>query len=201
VDRDEDKKVFPHFDQTRYIAFGNELLFIKSKAQAKGWLKLQPPQMFGPPERCYGINESDLPGFTTYAYGKGQGVYFPCKPGTFFYREGYSNTLWFMQDVLEHICKVSGIAPGLTPMVETTLASRPGRAVVQLVNLTGHFGNSYYEPIPVEGVALHVPVSAAVKGARTLRGGEKLPFKQAGGYADISLPCLREYEALVLELE
>jgi hypothetical protein len=135
---------------TTYIAIGQELVFTRLNEKAKPYLSYIPPQHFGPPERCYGVYRNDLPAFSINRYGQGRGIYVPWKPGAFFYREGYSNTLWFMQDLVEQICGIKGIAPGLTPMVETTLASRPGRLVVQLVNISGHYGNSYYEPLPVQ---------------------------------------------------
>jgi hypothetical protein len=155
--------------------------------------------MFGPPERCYGVNESNIPSFTSFSYGQGRGIYVPWRPGTFFYKEGYSNTVWFMQDLLEQVCGLKGIAPGLTPMVETTFASRLDRFVIQLVNITGHYGNSFYGALPVRDISLKVPVHSQVMSVRTLRGKEALPYKQAGGLIEFILPSLNEYEAVVLE--
>jgi hypothetical protein len=195
----EDKKLFPHFKDTSYIAIGRELIFTRLNEKAKPYFSYIPPQCFGPPERCYGIYKNDLPAFSVNPYGQGRGIYVPWKPGTFFYQEGYSNTAWFMRDLVERICGMESIAPDLTPMVEVTLASRPGRIVAQLVNITGHYGNSYYEPLPVRDIALRLPAPEEVIGARTLRGGEKLPFTQKEGFVEISLPCLNEYEAVVLE--
>jgi hypothetical protein len=196
---EEDKKLFPHFRDTAYIAVGQELIFTRLNEKAKPYLSYIPPQHFGPPERCYGVYKNDLPAFSVNQYGEGRGIYVPWKPGAFFYKEGYSNTLWFMQDLVEQICGIKGIAPGLTPMVETTLASRPGRIVVQLVNISGHYGNSYYEPLAALDILLHVPAAAQVQTVRTLRGKETLPFKQNGGFVDLTLPCLKEYEAVVIE--
>ncbi|GHV06683.1 hypothetical protein FACS189485_15620 [Spirochaetia bacterium] len=195
----EDKKNFPHFKDTSYVAIGHELIFTRLNEKAKPWLSFIPPQAFGPPERCYAENKNDLPGFSINQYGQGRGIYVPWKPGAFFYKEGYPNTLWFMQDLVEQICGIRGLAPGLTPMVETTLAARPGRVVVQLVNITGHYGNSYYEPLPVSNITLQAPVTIPVTAVRTLRSGEALPYKQANGVVEFTLPVLKEYEAVILE--
>jgi hypothetical protein len=197
----EDKKTFPRFKDTAYIAAGYEFIFNRPNEKAKSYLRLIPPQCFGPPERCYAVNESSIPCFTAFPYGRGMGVYVPWKPGTFFFKEGYSNTAWFMQDLLEQVCGMVSIAPQLSPMVETTLASRPGRRVVQLVNITGHYGNSYYESLPVRDILLRIPSPAPVTAVRTLKGGKKLPFKQSDGLVALTLPCLREYEAIILENE
>lgn len=244
IESDEDKKAFPHFEDSSYIALGHEFISTKSDPagsgytgpgeKTKSYLRLIPPQMFGPPERCYSAEEDDaargkksLPvshpqygarpaeaGLRVFAYGKGMGVYIPWKPGTFFYKEGYSNTAYFMRDVLEQLCGLESIAPELTPMVELTLSSRPGRFVVQLVNISGHYGNSYYEPLEIRDVHLKVPVGGKkVRGIRTLRNApgifpgpgyypgstEMFNYRPEGGYAHITLPLLREYEAIILE--
>jgi hypothetical protein len=200
VDTPEEKKILPHFQYTRFIAFGNEMVFAKPDPKAKKWLRMLAPQMFGPPERCYGFDENDQWALTCFPHGKGTGVYIPWKPGTFLYKEGYLNTEWFMWDVLEQICKAKSIAPELSPMVETNIASRPGRVVVQLVNTSGHFGNSYYAPLPVSDIKLKVPVSAPINRAWTLYNKGELEFKQAGDIVEVTLPCLQEYEAIILEI-
>ena len=200
VETQEDKEAFPHFENTAHIALGHEFIFTKPNERARTWLHLIPPQMFGPPERCYSINKSDIPGLSAFSYGKGRGIHIPWKPGTFFYREGYSNTAWFMRDVLEQICGAESIAANLTPMVELTLASRPGRIVVQLVNGSGHYGNSYFEPLDIRNIYLKVPSGGKkITALRTLRSAERLEFQQDGAYIKFTLPCLKEYEAIILE--
>jgi hypothetical protein len=202
VETAEEKKFFPHFKNTAYIALGQEFIFTEPHKNAKTLLRLVPPQMFGPPERCYSINESGLPGFTVCDYGKGKGVYIPWKPGHFFYKEGYSNTAWFLQDILEQVCGAESLAPNLTPMVEVTFASRQGRFVVQLVNISGHYGNSYYEPIEIHNVTIRIPLGdRTIREARTLRSGKKLDYRKDGVHLILTLPLLKEYEAIILETD
>ena len=93
---------------------------------------------------------------------------------------------------------MESVAPALTPQVEITVASCPGRTVVQLVNTSGHFGNSYYEALPVFNIALKIPVNGKISDVRALRSGASLPVKQAGDVAEIVLPVLNEYEAIVI---
>jgi len=104
-----------------------------------------------------------------------------------------------MRDLVEEICGVKSVAPSLTPMVEVTLASRHDRLVVQLVNTSGHFGNSFFEPLPVHDISLRVPAETKISGARTLRSGEKPVFRQDDNYVELTLSCLKEYEAVILE--
>ncbi|MDR3247154.1 MAG: beta-galactosidase [Treponema sp.] len=222
------QKSFPHFDDARYIACGPEYISVRSEPDAKSLLPLLPPQPFGPPERCYAQNPAvDLPALTRFPLGTGAGIYIPWRPGTLFYREGYLNTAWFMQDVVEHICGVKNIAPALNPMVEVTLSARPtghgkaSRIVVQLVNTSGHYGNSFYAPLPARDIGLEIPLhhntanskaapkiaAPKVKTVRTLRGKETLPWsvESAAGSPDsivtFTLPVLEDYEGIVIELE
>jgi hypothetical protein len=111
-----------------------------------------------------------------------------------------------------------------------TLSARPakqghGRALVaQLVNTSGHYGNSFYAPLPVRDINLKIPLhgnppnskaaAPKVKTVRTLRGKETLPWtveNAAGsGAAGLSgadcivtftLPLLEDYEGIVIEAE
>jgi hypothetical protein len=226
------QKSFPHFDDVRYIACGDEYICVRPESDAKSLLPLLPPQPFGPPERCYAQNPAvDLPALTRFPFGKGAGIYVPWRPGALFYREGYLNTAWFMQDVVEHICGVKNIAPALNPQVEVTLSARPAKQgrgsrymVAQLVNTSGHYGNSFYAPLPVRDIDLKIPLAHSnaaakiaapkVKTVRTLRGKETLPWSvesaAGSGAAGLSgadciitftLPLLEEYEGIVIEAE
>jgi hypothetical protein len=204
------EKYFPHFKDVRYVACGPEFINVRMEEGAESWTSFLPPQPFGPPERCYPLNPAvDIPGLTRFTFGRGAGIYIPWKPGTIFYQEAYPNTAWFMQDVLEQICGLRSIAPALSPMVEVTISAGPGRIVVQLVNATGHYGNSFYAPVPIRDTALEIPapLDSAVRAVRTLRAGEKLPWqtKQSqggpGSAVTLTLPLLEDYEGIVIELD
>ncbi|MDR3174544.1 MAG: hypothetical protein LBU19_09870 [Treponema sp.] len=210
ISRSPAKKYFPHFTNTRYVACGPEFINVRVEEGAESWLPFLPPQPFGPPERCYSINPAvDIPGLTRFKFGQGAGLYIPWKPGTLFYQEGYPNTAWFMQDVLEQICGLRSIAPALSPMVEVTLSAGADRLVVQLVNGSGHYGNSFYAPLPVRDIALEIPMAGGptVKTVRTLRSGERLPWaveetpEEPGspGLIKLTLPLLEDYEGIVIE--
>jgi hypothetical protein len=68
VDTLEDKKAFPHFADTGCIASGSEFFFTQVYPKTKPYLRLLPPQRFGPPERCYPVIRSNIPAFTTFPY-------------------------------------------------------------------------------------------------------------------------------------
>lgn len=161
---------------------------------AHTYLRLIPEHMFGPPERCYYTEVSDEPGVIAYNYGAGKGICIPFKIGTFFYKEGYQNSLSFMQDILFQLAGLREIAPGLTPMTELTLKKVGEKTLVQLVNTTGIFSNSYYPPVPVRDITLILPG----KTATALNGG-KLELQQNGEDLTIELDELKAYEAILIE--
>ena len=195
--KETEHDVFPHLKKSPYVAIGGEFVFTETAPEAIPYLSLIPPHRFGPPECCYFEQVTEIPGVSVYPYGKGKGVYIPWKPGTFFYREGVENTAWFMRDVLEKLCGVHSIAPGLTPMVETTLYRGEGKTVVQLVNISGHYGNSYYQPLPVKEIQIEL-TGVQASGVHTLLGGHAQAAGNDEGKTMITLDVLNDYEAIFI---
>lgn len=187
---------FPASLNAPYIAFGSEFVRVRTKAEAQGYLQFIPEHPFGPPERCYFTEVTERPGVTVYPFGKGKGIYLPWKAGTFYYAEGYQNTLNVISDVLHSICGLPDLAPGLTPMAELVLCRKAGTIVVQLVNASGVFANSYFDPLPIRDIRLLLP---EVKGtARALNGGMATSKNTEQGL-EITLNVLHEYEMLIIE--
>ncbi len=202
--REQDREAFPGFVAAPFVAVGERLVHLRMKPGAKGYLRYIPPHRYGPPECCYFTDVTEEPGVFEHAHGKGRGILIPWLPGTFFYREGHRNAQQFLTDVLLHLCGAQSIAPDLTPMVETTLArgETGGRkkTVIQLVNNSGHFANSYYAPLPIHDISL-VLRGAKPTGVRTLRGGKASFTADANGAAHISLDALHDFEAIVIDTE
>jgi hypothetical protein len=196
--REEDKKDFPSFPQTDVIAFGDRFVFADISPKAQRYFGLIPPHPFGPPERCFYTQQTDIPGVTRFPYGKGYGVYLPWLAGTLFCREGYENTAGVMRDVLQSLAGLPSAAPALTPMVEVTAAGTEDRLVVQLVNNSGHFGTSYYPPIPVEGIEVVLPVGKEPRSAASLKAPGNASFQYKEGLLRLRIERLEEYEAAVV---
>ena len=132
------------------------------------------------------------PGVTVYPYGKGKGVYLPWMAGTFYYTEGLQNTLNIMQDVLCSLCGAVSIAPELTPMVEVNIGRKEDMTILQLVNTTGVFANSFFPPIPICDIELHLPV-----------GGEKTVSEvpsEPGGQTPSAAPSVQAYNGGMAEV-
>ena len=99
-----------------------------------------------------------------------------------------------MQDILFQLAGLREIAPGLTPMTEVTLKKVGEKTLVQMVNTTGIFSNSYYPPVPVRDITLIMPG----KSATALNGGH-LETERNGEDLTIKLDVLNAYEAILIE--
>ena len=164
--------------------------------QTQTCLHLIPEHPFGPPERCYYTEVSDIPGVGVTPYGKGKGVCLPWLAGSFYFNEGFDNTLHLIQDVLHQICGLPELAPGLHPSVELVLCKKTDRFLVQLINGSGVFANSYFRPIPMQNVTLRFP-GLAGKQAHTLNGGT-VTVQDDGTALELTLNRLEAYEAIVI---
>lgn len=121
---EEEKTIFPRCGSAPLIPIGADLQMAEFEEGTEQYLRLVPEHPFGPPERCYPVEATGHPGVTVHPYGAGRGVYIPWMVGSFYYSEGWQNTLNLIQDVLFGLCGLPELAPGLTPMVELTTAKR-----------------------------------------------------------------------------
>ncbi len=195
--REEDREMFPRCQETPFIMPGPDMVRFTSESGAKKYLRLIPEHPFGPPERCYYTEITDEPGVTVMPYGAGKGIYLPFKAASMYWKEGYANTFAFLQDVLINLADAESLAPDLTPMVEITLNTVGDKTLVQLVNTSGVFGNSYFDPLPIHDITLSLPAGTGDK-AIALNGGQ-VTWESKEDCLLIHLDQLNHYEAIVIE--
>ncbi|MCC5850008.1 MAG: beta-galactosidase [Verrucomicrobia bacterium] len=204
VDRPE---LYPTLTETELLAFGDFLVFADYAEGVQKHLKLIPPHMFGPPERCYYQQITDLPGFTVHAHGKGKAVYLPWLPGAFFIREGYDNTSRFMIDLLSEFAGAMRLQTSAGPMLEISLhRNEKGARLLSLVNHSGCFGNSFYDPVPMYGQSIDLPLESRASrlpsdlkkpaGVVSLMDGRKIPFHCDEGKLSLRVDVVGMFECL-----
>lgn len=191
-----DEKFFPRSALAHYIAPGGHFVTAEFNENVKTYLRLIPEHPFGPPEKCYYTTISKQPGISVHEYGRGLGIYIPWLVGSFYFNEGYKNTLDVMQDVLYEFCGLPNIAPQLSPMVELVLCEDNKHTVIHLINGSGVFGNSYFEPLPIHNISIQIPLINSVT-ISALNGG-KVNSSEQDGLLKINLDTLVDYEAIVL---
>jgi hypothetical protein len=194
----DDKTGFPRFASTDLIYLDAPYIYNRYAPEAEGRFKLIPPHNFGPPERCYYEMVVDHPAFMVHPYGQGVAIYVPWLPGQLFHRQGHTNTADFCADLLEYVAGVTPVGGNLSPMVEVTLfASRDGQTqLLHLVNGSGHFGTTFYAPVPMCDVEVSIPCAAAPRGVTSLVTGETVAFDFAEGTLSLTVPRLELFEAL-----
>lgn len=190
--RDSDTQVLIRSAEAPVIAPGSEIRVCQYAPGARTLLRTEPEPFYGPPEIAYHTVETENPGLTVNGFGSGTAVYIPWFCGSFYHNEGYTNTLNVMQDVLFEICGLPQIAPGLHPSVELVLKKKENKTVVSLINASGYFGNSFFDPIPMKDIELHIP--GRFQKAEALNGG--LADVENGV---LRLNQLNDFEMIVLE--
>jgi hypothetical protein len=196
----DDKAGFGRFDDTDLVYLDGLYVNAQYAQAAQPRMKLIPPHMFGPPERCYYTQVTDHPGLVVHPFGDGKGVYVPWLPGALLHRQGHTNTSDFMADLLEGVAGLHRIGGNILPMVEITLmGSADGSVqVLHLVNGSGHFGNSFFEPATMRDIELRLPLRDRPREARALVGGGEVPFAWDDGTLSLRLPHLGLFEAIAL---
>ena len=197
-----DASFFPSFRAVdcSVVAVGDVFCFTTPASGCRGLCSLIPPHPLGPPERCYYSQITEVPGLRLHPFGRGKGVYLPFLPGSLFLEGGYDNTAWFLRDVLLQALGLTDVAPALTPMVEVCAAEKPGKLVVQLVNASGHFGTSFFAPLPMRDIQLCLPLNQAPADVRSLQLPDNVQWSFAAGTLRLQLSELGFHEAIEVSL-
>jgi hypothetical protein len=72
--------------------------------------------------------------------------------------------------------------------------------LLQLVNTSGHFGNSYHSPLPIHDVRLNLPYTGEQPtSVRALYTGQEVAFASSAGQLSLNLPILGNFEVLRID--
>lgn len=185
-------------DGTELVYLDGRYSYAEYESSTVRRFRLIPPHNYGPPERCYYEVVTDNPAFTVASYGKGKGIYIPWSCGALFARQGHLNSAAFMGDLLEQAAGVEPIGGTLSPMCEATLheSVEGGFTLLQIVNASGHFGVSYYPPIPIENAVVTIPFERGASKAVSLVSGESLKLDLAAGRVTVRIPRIHHFEAI-----
>lgn len=189
---------FHRLEDTALVFLDGPYVDADYRSETRRGMRLIPPSPFGPPERCYYQGVSDEPGFTVHAFGNGRAVYVPWLCGTLFYRHGHANTADFAADLLEHGAGLVPLAGNVPAMVEATLLERDDGSyqLLHLVNASGHFGVSYFAPLPMRDLEVGIPFDGEPGQVTCLASGTTCAWSSGGGWLNIRVPELGLFEAI-----
>lgn len=200
-----DKEGLPSMAERDLVYFGDTFVYADYGDSVEGMTRLIPPHRVGPPERCYWTEVTHIPGVLINRFGRGRTLYLPWLPGRLFYREGYDNTPIFLGDLLKRRLGLPAVDGNLSPMVEITLARRGeagrenGFRLIQLVNTSGHFGNSFYKPLSMMDLKLTIGQDNRPESVCALTDGRGLDFSWVEGRLTVRLDRLDAFEGIKIQ--
>lgn len=195
----EDIPELPRCADRELVYLEGPYVYAEYATDVSGHGRLIPPHDFGPPERCYYDTVTDHPGVTTRSYGDGDVVYLPWEPGPTFYEQGHPNTGDFLADVLEQLAGVTPINIDAPSQVEVTRLTDGDRDVVHFINGSGHFGNTFHEPVPIHDVSVTVSRDREPGRVEALVADTTCPVDEVQGTFTITIPRIDRFEALLID--
>jgi len=200
-----DKKLLrsSKLDALDIVYLDSDFLECEATGTTEGLLGYIPPAMFGPPERCYYTEVTDIPGLFYSKYGKGSAAFFPWKIGQHYEKRSHHGHSLLIMAALEGLLKLErSIVVETSPLVEVNRrVSGDGKFEwVGLVNQSGQNGTAFHKPIPVSDIVLKLRGEGEIKGVRLLRAGEELKFSTGkDGWVKCVVPKLERFEIVLYE--
>ena len=201
-DRADMRGSYFRFDTGGLIYLDKNYLYARYADDCKLHGNLIPPQPFGPPERCYTNHRGTChPCFTSREYHGGTAVFLPWKLGAFYYRQGYAGYLAFVRELLRRYLHEEPAGGNLPEMVELAIhrGTRENFHLLTMVNNSGHFGLSFFEPVPMTGRKIEFAWEHPVTKAISLVHKKELAFRQESGRIQISIGELNAFDAIRME--
>ena len=197
----DDKRGFARFDEVDLLYMDGLYVYAQYLDDVKQRFKLIPPHSFGPPERCYYEQATDHPGFVVNSYGHGKAIYIPWRPGTLFHRQGYVNSSEFAADLLEGVAGVTAVRGNLSPMVEVTRFGKTDGSseLLHLVNGSGHFGVSFFAPVPMTALEATITCEQRPTNVRSLVNAVDYVYHWQDGQLTIEVPQLELFDAIQIQ--
>lgn len=193
------QKEFEDFD---LMMMYGDFLKCKTRGNAKGYLKLLPATMFGPPEKSYYTEAeiTDVPGIISNDFGKGKLVFIPWQIGSQYNFKGHYAHKALFVSAFNNLLKVkNSIVTDASPLIEMTrLANRNGAFEwIGMLNHSGQIGASLLEPVTIHNTTIRFKPLKLVKKIKRLKSGTSLNFKQANGWVECTVPKVADFEMML----
>jgi hypothetical protein len=198
--RIHDHTLLPSLKNTRLLFLDGE--YLELAPLDRPLLTLIPPAMFGPPEKVWADKvETEIPGLVLRDYGKGRFGYIPWDVGGLYYRHSSQGHGGLLADVIDHLLPQGRqLRTDAHPLVEITVMEQPRhkRTLVHFVNLSGHSDTAYFAPIEMRNIT--VELAGSFRQATAAGLNQKLRVTGDGRFRRFTLPSLKAYEVVVLNL-
>ena len=170
---------------------------------AKGYLKLVPQTMYGPPEKCYFTEDriSDAPGIIVNTSGKGKSVFVPWRLGEQYnFKGNYAHRTLFIA-ALDNLLKVDRLLEtNASPLIEMSHMANLNEAFewIGLINHSGQIGASFRDPLPVYDIRIRFRPKKDLREIRLMKMDKALKFtRRQDGWHECVIPSIDEYEMML----
>jgi hypothetical protein len=189
---------FPSLSDIEVLPAGEYFVHVQKEANADTLLSYIPPHPYGPPERCFYPSTSLESGMIQQRYGKGQSLYLPWYPLSFYARTGVFSLRLMVHDIFFTWAKLKTFAVSMPACVELSMSrNQNGTLVLHLVNSSGWHGNPVGEPFDVGPIVLKIPYPSKPKTVVSLMGTE-VHGQYEQGELLITLVKLGAYDSIIL---
>ncbi len=187
------KELFPEIDGRGWVLLDREF----GIADAPGWEKLLlqvQKAWYGPPERCFGHQVGEAAGLLLAP--DRQTAVLPWEIGRLYDRYGYEDYRYILTGLVKLLCPDAGMYQVEAPACAEIFWDRTAEGLLmQVLNLSGFDGVSFFPPIPVQVRAM---LPEDIRQGRLLEtgGGTLLLEKENDGWK-VSLTCTGRYAAVL----
>jgi hypothetical protein len=192
----------PGSDDIDFVALDRAFLYVDPRPGAEPSFALIPPSRYGPPEKTYWDVETEHPGLFWHRHGRGRTAYFPWPVGALFFDLSLPE---YRALLVNAVARVSAggrqVVTNAPPQVEVVVGEPPaeGRALIHLINYSGHQGRSFHDPLEVRDLQIEVRGIPDARHARSAQLGELLPLSSNGDRVSFTLPRLGLFDLVVIE--
>jgi hypothetical protein len=154
---------------------------------------------FGPPEKAYGHEPVDHPGYVLFRSGKGRSATVPWTIG-----RGYRDLgLTVERDLILSIVETllggdEAISAEVPEQVEVTVHKNDHRTIVHLVNMSGARPNGFGRPLPIRGGTLRIRDASHLRHATALVAETACAVSREEDAISVTLPEFDRFEVIVI---
>jgi hypothetical protein len=163
----------------------------------------------GPPEMIGGHVPTGWYGASILDKNNAKTVYIPWEIGRMYYTYGFFAHRDILLDVIDYINPeiMQGFKTNAPPQVEITFnkfrynsdtTDSYNKYIMNLINLSGFNGRSYFEPLEVNNINFEIKVAIRPRKVYGLKSGETIKF-EGDSIIKFTLDHLQDFEAIVIE--
>lgn len=189
------------FLQTSIIMLDEIYISARPKPDAETYLRVLPPQRFGPPELCYPeFPPTDEPGLIIAPFEQGNIAFFPWAVDRLYFRASLAEHRQLLSQVIGRFTQPLAKVEGRRVELTVRRHEKTGQVVVHLINYSGQANDNYEDPVIQHDLKLGVRGVGGSTAKALLSGAEaEISAPDHDGYRWIAVPPVNHMEALVFE--